>query len=232
MTVGFWIGSSRLVAAALLGVAAATASPAAAQPTLLHLGPPAGTYADRVFPVGWSPDGRYLALIVERSGEGATSGHLVLRVQDLSSDELVVDEQLTPGESEVAPNLGRVWREQQSRIQRSLSPYDISSSAVTLQPLPYGGQPGGPYTAVLSLRRDRGRVSGYTLSLRDGRTRAKTLESHTFTYSPAYGVRALGVLAAPSGDRIVVVVEVAASGYEGGRTYEYRFVGARTGSGF
>lgn len=216
----------------VVGWALAGAPTPSAQPAPLRLGAPAGADADRVFPVGWSPDGRYLAFVGEFSGEGATAAHLRLRVQDLTSDEFVVDEMLTPGESEVDPNLGRVWREQQNRLQHALRLYSVQSSAVTLQPLPYGGQPGGPYTTVLSLRRDGGRVSGYTLGLRDGQGRAKTLEAHTFEYAPAYGVRVLGVLAAPSDDRVAVVVEVVASGYEGGRTYEYRLVGARTGAEF
>lgn len=222
--------------ALFLFVALASASllsPAEAQPRALNL--PAEhprTYTDAVHVIGWSPDGRYLATLYQRSGQGAVAPHLRLHVQDLATDAIVTDLPLSPVEAEEDPNVVQIWRDQQPAIRRALAAHRIGSSGASLRSLPLRGR-GGPYTVMLAPVPARGEgVAGYALSMRNGRGRTKTLESHTFGDYPASGVRAVGVLVAPTGDRVAVVLAVSAPGYENAPAVRYRLVGAGIGSGF
>lgn len=208
------------------------ASTAAAQPRALTLPPEYGrTYTDAVHVIGWSPDGRTLAVLYRSSGQGAVADRLSLHVQDLATDARVADLRLTSQEPEEEPDVPQIWRDQGPAIRRTLAAHRIGSSGASLRALPLRGR-GGPYSvAVTTTPAADGAVAGYTLTMRNGRGQAKTLEMQSFDY-PTSGVRTVGVLVAPTGDRVAVVLAIGAPGYENAPTVRYRMVGAGIGARF
>lgn len=219
----------------LLLLVVALASTAAAQPRALRLpAVPARTYDDAVHPIGWSPDGRHLAFLYRSSGEGAVGDRLSLYVQDLATDIRVAEQMLTSNEPQSSPDVSQIWADFQPAIRRTLAEHRIGASVVELRPLP-AQAPGGPYAVTVAPSRRSGGVAGYTLTMRDRRGRTKTLETQTFDpnpYGQVDGVRAVGVLVAPTRDRVAVVLAISARGYEGAPTVRYRLVGAAVGSNF
>ena len=217
---------------ALVSLLLATAFCAAAQPARLAVPPPDAGYTDDLHPIGWSATGERIAFLYRWSGGGATGSRYVLRIQDLTTDRLVADEMLTSTEPDGEPRLATVWSAQQRRIQSLLRQHGVRPSAVRMSGFPLAGS-GGPYSASITTEERDGQTRAYTVTLRNGRGRAKTLGSETFgTYSTPTSVRALGALRAPTGERLAVVVEVAEPGYEAEGARRYRLYGARIGARF
>lgn len=210
----------------------AFASTAAAQPRALNLpAEHAGAYTDAIHVIGWSPDGRTLAVLYRSSGQGGVADRLALHVQDLATDARVAELMLTSNEPEEDPNVPQIWRDQQPAIRRALAAHRIGASGASLRALPLRGR-GGPYTVTLAATPAPGEgISGYTLTMRDGRGQTKTLQEHTFDYATS-DARPVGVLVAPTGDRVAVVLAIDAPGYENAATVRYRIVGAGIGARF
>ena len=208
------------------------ASTAAAQPRALALpAEPGRTYTDAVHVVGWSPDGRTLAVLYRSSGQGAVGDRLALHVQDLATDAQVGDLMLTSNEPEGDPDVARIWRDQGPAIRRTLAASRIRTSTTSLRSLPLRGR-GGPYSVELTpTPAPDGGIAGYTLTMRNGRGRTKTLETRTFEFTTS-SARPVGVLVAPTGDRVAVVLAIGGPGYENTPSMRYRIVGAGIGARF
>ncbi len=217
---------------ALAGLLLATAFASSAQPARLPFARPTAGYTDDIHPIGWSADGERVAFLYRLSGGGATGSRYALRVQDLTTDRLVADEILTSDEPDGEPRLATVWRTQQRRIRATLRQHGIRPSTVRMSRLPLTGT-GGPYRTSVETQRSGGRTTSYTVTMRNGRGRTKTLGSESFgSYSSPTSIRVLGALRAPAGERVAILVEVSEPGYEAEGARRYRLYGARIGARF
>ena len=219
---------------------------ALAQPEALDLRPTPGAYADALHVVGWSADGRRIAFLHGRSGQGATGTRYDVVVQDLATDVRVETLPLTGAEPDGEPDLPGLWRRYAREVGAVLDRHGIArGAAVRLRelPLPYAAPAGEPFLHLAEL--DYGVAEGYdgpikmsTLTLYRGgpgtplsEGRSKRVDTRVYEYG-VYGYRVVGYLESPTADRIAIVVEEAPFGFEGVEARTYRLVGAGVGPRF
>ncbi|PSR12059.1 MAG: hypothetical protein DA408_07270 [Bacteroidetes bacterium] len=190
-----------------------------------------GCLQDKLYPLGWSEDGRF-AYLIERANEAVTNFTLHLIIQNTNTDQLVVEkifkasDQKGYTEDNDQWTVSSVWKANRSAYQQLLDEHGIHlGNGTQFYPLPYQvGETTYRFSSanekVMNDYSGKEVVSKHRLVAQAAGQgqgqRQKNILTHTFgKYDLALATRALGVFKSPYENRVAVVDAWEKRGYEG-----------------
>ena len=188
-----------------------------------------GCLQDKLYPLGWSEDGRF-AYLIERANEAVTNFTLRFLIQDMNTDQLVAEKNFKASEQEGYTEdndrwtVTSVWEANRPAYQQLLDEHGIHLGTGTqFHPLPYQeGNTTYRFTSanekVMNDYSGKEVVSKHRLVAQasvQGKGQ-KNILTHTFgKYDLALATRALGVFKSPYENRVAVVDAWEKRGFEG-----------------
>jgi hypothetical protein len=202
-----------------LPVGHAEGEPPKETPLFVTLGENNDRMDERLFPVGWSDDGKF-AWISRRVEEASDDGMWFVRVLDTAKNKMVEDIKMT-FKDETADGVTKFWAQKEKEIQALLKKHGINREVIVMDHLPVvlGKLRNHLISATVTAKESQMELGGtgvksFIVNLRQGEKSAVIYKKTYETYSP-FAVALAGCFYSPNQKFGAIVVTSVSRGYEG-----------------